>query len=376
MSQKTPPDITPLSLSKLKLINYKNYENQSIEFHPRLNAILGLNGSGKTNLLDAIHYLSIGKSYFSSSDRYVKNLNADFFRLEAVLVVNEEQDNMIVKCKPGSLKELEVNGKKLNKISEHVGRYPCVVISPSDIQLLLDASIDRRAFMDKTIAQYDKAYLLALSSYNRLLKQRNAYLKNNLGNRNLDEVWISAIDDKMEQPAQVIHDSRKKFIEEIGPIFKSYYKKLSKGKEACMVAYQSGLQEHSIKEILALNREKDRIMGRTTGGVHKDDLLFSMNDERLKLYGSQGQLKTYVLALKLAQYAVMQAASNMYPLLLMDDVFDKLDHERVSHLLQVLSEEISGQVFLTDKDVKTIPMILDPLSIDYSIFEVEKGNIE
>ena len=362
-------------MQKLKLINYKNYENQSIEFHPRLNAILGLNGSGKTNLLDAIHYLSIGKSYFSSSDRYVKNLDADFFRLEAAIIPGDEEESMVVKCKPGSLKELEVNSKKINKISEHVGRYPCVVISPSDIQLLLDASMDRRGFMDKTISQYDKAYLQALSQYNRLLKQRNAYLKNNLGSRNLDEVWMSAIDEKMHDSADTIYHSRKLFIEKVGPIFSDYYNQLSRGKENCMVTYQSGLSEHSIIEILKNNREKDRVMGRTTGGVHKDDLQFTMNDERLKLYGSQGQLKTYVLALKLAQYTVMESASEMHPLLLMDDVFDKLDHERVSHLLQVLSDKIKGQVFLTDKDVKTIPMILDPLSIDYSIFEVEKGTI-
>lgn len=364
-----------LIISKLSLYQFRNYQNEKINFHPRMNAITGLNGMGKTNILDAIYYLCLGKSFFSSTDRLLVMHDKEGFRIEGEFLNASVKDIISVKSLVGKNKEIEISGKKLVRISEHVGRFPCVMIAPSDIQLLLSGSEERRNFMNNTIVQYDPIYLDNLLIYNRLLKQRNALLKSMAERRQFDPVLLESISAGMRTPAQYIHNARKLLESRIRKIFSDIYNKISESRELCDVAFESQLDHDSFENLQILSLEKDRILARTGQGIHKDDLQFFMNEMPLKDYASQGQLKSFVLALKLAQYTILESVKSTKPVLLLDDIFDKLDQQRVSHLLSLVLSEGFGQVFISDTQTERIRTVLEQLGAEYHIFVVENGKI-
>ena len=365
-----------MKFTQLKLINFKNYQEQTVSFHPKFNLFLGLNGMGKSNLLDAVHYCCLGKSYFTSLDKNVINHNAEFFRLEAnIYEDNDTSLKFVAKVVPGNSKFLEINNKELDRLSDHIGKIPCVVIAPKDVQSLLDASEDRRAFIDSTICQYDKKYLLCLFQYLRILKQRNALLKTFAEKRTFDKILIETLDEKLIEPSVYIFSARKDFLNEFGPYFKATYETLCDHKEDCTFEYKSSLSEMSLIELLTESLEKDRILTRTTKGIHKDDLELYIGDVSLKTFASQGQMKSFVISMKLAQYNILKVKTGKMPLLLLDDLFDKLDQNRVTSLLHLLSSENYGQVFITDTNIEHLPVLLSGLHQNFKTLIVEDGRV-
>ncbi len=363
-------------IENIKLTHFKNYNALDLEFHSKWNAFLGYNGMGKTNLLDAIYYSCLGKSYFSSGDKDVIKHQSGFFRIETGFHVNGVKERFINKTIPGSLKEISIDGKKIPSISHHVGRYPCIVVAPNDIHILLEGSEDRRNFLNQSLIQCDKMYIENLLQYNKVLRQRNSLLKSFLEGQKFDRTLLEGISRQLFKPAQYIFEKRKQLVTDISPLFSDLYQKISGGQEVCSISYHSNLLESDFVSLLDKNLEKDRILGRTTKGIHKDDLGFIMDGESLKVYGSQGQLKSFVLALKLSQFYKLKDSTGKRPILLLDDLFDKLDEKRVAFLLEILHNEDFGQVFITDKDRSTIPLLLDKISTKYRIFAIHEGTLE
>lgn len=340
--------------------------------HPKLNLIVGLNGVGKTNLLDAVYYSCIGKSYVSSTDRHTIRKGESFLRLETVFYDNNNDKNKItIKTERDKKKTISIDGKKYQRISEHVGKYPCVMISPTDVQGILDASEVRRKFIDQSIIQYDRVYLRNLLEYNRLLKQRNSLLKQFAENRTFNKILLDSISEKMIAPAENIYTKRSEFVESISKTFMHTYKHISEDKEQALIQYHSSLADEPYHESLEKSVEKDRILQRTTKGIHKDDLKLIMNDDHLKAYASQGQLKSFIMALKLSQYKIIQNAHQNTPILLLDDIFDKLDQERVKYIIDILLKEDYGQIFISDTNLYRVENILQILETNYHKYTIE-----
>jgi DNA replication and repair protein RecF len=340
-------------------------------FSSRVVTFVGHNGMGKTNLLDAIYYLSIGKSYFSSSDKLCASLDQTFFRIEGQI----DEETVVAKVQPTKEKVLEVQGSKIEKLSDYVGRYPIVVIAPSDVQSLLDESENRRTLINYTIAQYQRNYLSDLMSYNRLLKHRNAMLKNYLEKRQIDRQLLETIDQQMAPLSTNIFEGRKKFIGLIQPFFNDASQEINDKNETLTLQYESSLSQFKYEELVQKNIEKDLVLGRTSSGIHKDDLIFSINGKKLRDFGSQGQIKTFILALKLAQYHLLKDTTNKLPCLLLDDIFDKLDTNRISHLLLMIGKSNFGQIFITDANKSRINNLLDEFNISYESFWIENGKL-
>lgn len=362
-------------LSLTKLYNYKNYASAHVDWHEKVNIITGLNGMGKTNMLDAIYYTCLGKSFFNNSDRLNVLQGGEGFRIESHFHLEQHQDILEIKVYPGKSKEIVRSGDKVDKITDHVGTFPCVIVTPIDIQLMLDGSEERRKFLDNTICQCDSLYLSHLLKYNRLLKQRNALLKSFIENRSFNKVLLSSIDEQMYVPAAYVFAERQKKIEQLSLLFEKYYAIISGQNEHCSIAYKSLLLEQNLESIFEQNMQKDRIMGRTTGGIHRDDMTFKMNDNKLKDFASQGQLKSFVLALKLAQYELLGDMKNKKPLLLLDDIFDKLDRNRVAYLLDIVCSKDLGQVFITDTNDERVADILLEKKNPFALYNVDKGII-
>ncbi|RME99489.1 MAG: DNA replication/repair protein RecF, partial [Bacteroidetes bacterium] len=364
-------------LARAKLVHFKNYTQTELRFSPQLNFLVGDNGMGKTNLLDAIYYLCMGKSYFALSDAYLVQQGADFFRLEGDFVPPgaDRPELMLVKVVPRQRKELICNGRRYEKIAEHVGRYPVVIVVPDDTLLILEGSAERRKLLDNTLSQLDPAYLQQLLTYNRLLKQRNALLKQFAG-RTLPTDLIQVYDQQLLAPATAIHQARRDFLERFWPDLQHAHQAICHGRERVTVTYRSGLQDQDFADLLAASLEKDRILERTTQGIHRDDLVFKLDGQPLKRMGSQGQLKSFVLALKLAQFRFLRAASGKTPLLLLDDIFDKLDPHRVAQLMTYLRQEAYGQVFLTDTDPQRLASILAQQQAEATIFTIKNGRVQ
>lgn len=361
-------------LKSLKLTQFRNYETGQLNFHSKVNAFVGMNGMGKTNVLDAIYYICLGKSYFCAGDRFVIMDDKDFFRIEAAFDTETEAEIVVIKSKSNTRKEIEVSGKKLNKIGEHVGRFLCVIIAPADIQMMLEGSEERRNFLNNTIVQTDRQYLEDLILYGNLLKQRNALLKSFADRHYFDALLLESVSKGMYAPAKRIYERRAAQVDQMRPIFEETYAEISGKREKCDITYQSQLKDDGLEILMQTNESKDRILSRTTCGVHKDDLIFSMNGEPLKNFASQGQLKSFVLSLKLTQYKLLEINSGKKPILLLDDIFDKLDQHRVKHLLTLLKDNNFGQVFITDTNQDRIKIILDEINTEYHIFTIENGN--
>ncbi len=365
-----------LHLNRLILTNFKNYAFEQLQFHPGLNCIVGMNGMGKTNLLDAIYYACMGKSYFGVTDRDIVMQGTDFFRLEAHFEREKKTEKIVVKVMPRKKKALERNDVAYQKISEHVGLLPVVIIAPDDTRIATEGSEGRRRFLDNTLSQIDQQYLRMLIRYNHILKQRNAALKQFGEQRKTDPTLLQIYDDQLIKPALHLHEKRSAFLADFGPELAQTYQVISGEREVVNCAYQSTLTEKDFRQILLDTREKDMILQRTTAGPHRDDLDFSIEARPVKRFASQGQLKSFILSLKLAQYRILKMKKKLAPILLLDDIFDKLDNERIKHLIQLLIRDEYGQIFITDTHKDRVSEIIAKSGAEHQQFSIDSGTAQ
>ena len=362
-------------LKTLHLINFKNYAEANLDFSPKINCFVGNNGEGKTNLLDAIYYLAFCKSYFNPADSQLIKHDEAFMVLQGEFEKNDSQEKIYAGLKKGQKKQFKRNKKEYEKLSEHIGLIPLVMISPADSQLVLEGSDVRRKFMDLIISQYDSVYLNQLIQYNRALAQRNRLLKKFMEIRRFDEDSLVIWDEQLIQYGEPIHEKRKAFIEEFSPLFQQHYDFISQKKEEVSLIYESQLHTQSFQELLLKQRDKDRRLTYSSGGVHKDDLDFTISGLPIKKFGSQGQQKTFLLALKLAQAEYLKEVKQVAPILLLDDIYDKLDEQRVSKLMSIVQEDWFGQVFISDTHQDRLADIFKQLNTDYKVFHIKEGEV-
>ena len=361
-------------LQKLSLIDFKNIVEARIELSPRMNCLVGDNGAGKTNLLDAVHYLSMGKSAFNLTDSQCMRHGDDSFLIEGnYLDAAGHTERIVCSCKKGTGKKLCRNGKDYEKLSDHVGLIPLVLVTPSDTALINESGEERRRYMNSFISQLDRGYLSSLVRYNRLLAERNRLLKSPQISDFPDV--LQAIDMQMVAFGGEIYERRKKMISDLAPRVAYYYKLLSGDRERVELSYRSELNERPFEEILHSSFLRDRVNQYTTSGIHRDDIRMSIGGYPLRKYGSQGQQKSFLVAMKLAQYDSVCAAGTTMPILLLDDIFDKLDMQRVEQLIGIVTEERFGQIFITDCNKVRLEGILRRGSCDYTLFGVEGGDI-
>ena len=363
-------------LKDLTLTNFKNYTAAELKFSDKINCFVGNNGVGKTNILDAIYYLSFCKSYFNSIDTQNINHECDFFTIHGKYQ-NQENSADKVSCiqKRNHKKVFKLNSKTYTRLADHIGLFPLVMISPYDRDLINDGSELRRKYIDGVISQFDKVYLNELISYNKSLLQRNTLLKQMFDDRYFDETAIEIWNDKLILHGKTIYEKRKEFLDKFNPLFEEYYSFLVGSKESVKINYESQLHDDSFSQLLDNSSEKDRITRYTTCGIHKDDLTFLINGFPVKKYGSHGQQKSFVIAIKLAQFEFTRRVKSFKPILLFDDIFDKLDDNRVMQIIQLVSENNFGQVFITDTQRQRIEKIFSLVSIDHKIFFVDDGEV-
>ena len=358
-------------LEKLSVINYKNIAEATLEFSPKINCLIGQNGVGKTNVLDAIYYLSFCHSANNPIDSQVIKHGSEFFVLEG----SYEGDLQIycgMKC--GVKKHFKRNKKEYRRLSEHIGLIPIVVVSPSDTLLIEGGSEERRRLMDMVISQYDHGYMEAMNRYNKALQQRNAMLKQE-DEPNIDV--MSLFEEQMAIEGERIYQARKAFVEELTPIFQRIHETIAENREQVGLNYISHCQRGPLLEVIQRDRFKDRAIGYSLHGVHRDDLEITLGGHLMKREGSQGQNKTFVIALKLAQFDFLKRTnSKTTPLLLLDDIFDKLDAQRVEQIVKLVAGDEYGQIFITDTNRDHLDLILSRSSLDYKIFHVDNGEIK
>lgn len=360
-----------MKIDRLKLTHFKNYKSESFLFNPKYNAIVGYNGMGKTNLLDAIYFSCMTKSNFSNTDRNLITEGEKFFRVEASI----DQKKVVSKYGRDVKKVFEVNGKAHKRLADHIGDFPVVFIVPFDQNLLLEGSSERRKLMDNSISQIDKGYLEQLIKYNSLLQQRNAYLKLGQKGGHLSENMLMTYSEQMNSACESIHLRRKAFAEDFEIIFQAKYATISGHQEVGTCTYKSHLEEEeSYLEQTRTNLDKDKILGRTSIGIHKDDLIFKMNNKSVKTFASQGQTKSFILALKLSQFKILADEKGIKPILLLDDLFDKLDHKRVQQLIELLEVEEVEQVFISDTDTERVVNILEEMNVPYKKIVINEGS--
>ena len=358
-----------MHLRSLSLINYKNIVQADIDFSPKINCFIGVNGAGKTNVLDAIYYLSHCKSHSNSIDSQNIFHEGDFFVIQGNYLRNEQDEHIYCGLKRKQKKQFKRNKKEYDRLSEHIGLLPLVMVSPSDNELINGGSDERRRFIDSIISQYDKAYLDVLIRYNNALQQRNALLKSHTTDASLYEIW----EEQMAIYGNEIYQKRLLFMNEFLPIFREYHKLLSLENEEVGLRYESSMQSGDAIQQLAASRERDRLFGFSSKGTHKDDLEITLGDFPIKRVGSQGQNKTCLVALKLAQFDFLKKHGKITPILLFDDIFDKLDTFRVEQIIALVSEEHFGQIFITDTNRRHLDEILAKISQQIRIFSVENG---
>lgn len=363
-----------MHIKKLSLINFKNYEEANLELHPKVNCFVGDNGVGKTNLLDSVHYLCMCKSYFNSSDNYTLRYGQDFMVLQADFLKNDVENEIYCGLKPGKRKVFRKNKKEYPKLSEHIGQFPVVMVSPSDSALILEGSEERRRYMNAVISQYNPAYLEATIKYNKILLQRNKLLKEMAHHSGSSDI-LSIYDEQLIPLAETIWKGRKEFVDKLVPVFKRFYEQISQGKESVNIAYNSQLHDSKYADLLLKNNRKDKYTQTTTCGIHKDDLELLMLDNPIKKIGSQGQQKTFLVALKLAQFSFLNEINKVPPILLLDDIFDKFDGKRVMEILHIVSEEEFGQIFITHTNEQRMRELLKEFSGTFKLFKVEEDNI-
>lgn len=355
-------------LRHLSLVNYKNFDSKTLDFDPVINCLVGDNGVGKTNILDAIYHLCFGKSYFNPvSTQNIKH-DTDFFVIEGEFEKEQRTEKILCSFKKGTKKIIKRNGKAYEKFSEHIGFLPLVIISPSDRDLILEGSDTRRKFMDGVISQSDKAYLQTLIKYNKVLVQRNSLLKYFVANHTFDPNTLAIYNEQLHQLGTEIHKKRTAFISSFISIFQEQYAHISDKNEEIMLAYDSQLSEGSLLKLLESNIDKDRALQYTSVGIHKDDLNFTIAGHPIKKFGSQGQQKSFLIALKLAQFHFIKELASTTPILLLDDIFDKLDEGRVSHIVGLVKNENFGQIFISDTHAERTENVVKTIHQSYKIF--------
>jgi DNA replication and repair protein RecF len=365
-----------MNLQDLSLINFKNYGEVDLQFSPKINCFIGQNGVGKTNLLDAIYYLSMCKSYLNPIDSQNIKYEEDFFVIQGNYIYKDSKESIYCGIKRNKKKQFKRNKKEYQKLADHIGLLPIVMISPMDNNLILDGSDERRKFIDGVISQYDKEYLDNLIKYNRALAQRNKLLKDFYQLRNFDEDTLDIWDEQLAVFGEKIHTVRVKFVEELIPIFQEYYTRISGNNEQVQLVYDSQLFEGEYRELLKNAQGKDRIVQHTTVGIHKDDLILTLQKYPIKKAGSQGQQKTYLVSLKLAQFDFIKQISGIKPILLLDDIFDKFDRQRVRQILELVAENHFGQIFITDTNQDRLETILEEVKIPFNLFLIDsEGNV-
>jgi len=357
-------------LKQLSLLNFKNFDSADFQFDKKINCFVGMNGVGKTNALDAIYYLAFGKSYFNPlSSQNIKH-GEDFFVVEGLFEKENKEEKIVCSLKKGAKKILKRNAKVYEKLSDHIGFLPLVIISPSDRDLIVEGSETRRKFIDGVIAQSDKLYLDQLLSYNKIIAQRNAVLKYFALNQTFNQDTIEVYNHQLSSLGNSIYQKRKEFIEKLGPIFQEQYRQIAQDKEEVSLAYKSQLHDQPLEELFTNTIQKDRILQYTSVGTHKDDIKFKIGDYPIKKFGSQGQQKSFLIALKLAQYAFIKERLNTKPILLLDDIFDKLDDQRVTQLIRLVNLDTYGQIFISDTHRERTEQVISTTDQSYAIIEL------
>ena len=361
-------------LEKLKIINFKNYQEAEFAFSSKINCFIGDNGAGKTNILDAIYYLSFCKSYFNPADTQNIKHDESFFAVHGTYHKNNNGgDKLSVVQKRGQRKVFKLNDKEYERLADHIGLYPLVMISPYDRDLINEGSEVRRKYIDSVISQFDKVYLNNLMNYNKVLQQRNVLLKRFAENNYFDAASLEIWSNKLASLGEKIYSKRKEFLNDFLPLFQHYFEFISGGREKVAITYDSQIHDRSLEELLNASVDRDRQVRYTTVGIHKDDFLMQINGYPLKKFGSQGQQKSYVVAIKLAQFEYTRDMKGFKPVLLLDDIFDKLDENRVRKIIQLVSENSFGQVFITDTQKERIENIFVQVNIDHRIFNIVDG---
>ncbi len=357
-------------LKELSLTNYKNFESLKFSFDTKIICFVGLNGVGKTNILDSIYHLSYTKSYFNPIPSQNIKHGETFFFISGKYMIHDKEENILVSLKKGDKKIIKRNNKLYKKFSDHIGKIPLVLISPDDRNLIIEGSETRRKFIDGIISQTDKEYLNNLIDYNKTLKQRNALLKMFYDNSDNIRKTIDIYDRQLSSDAQKIYDKRREFLNEFIPIFKSRYKELSNDKENVEIKHSSDISpDQNLYKLLKNSLEKDLRLQYTTKGIHKDDLNLSLDNFPIKKYGSQGQQKTFLIAMKLAQFDYLSKLDSK-PILLLDDIFDKLDDTRVKQIINLVNQEKFNQIFISDTNKTRSENIIKKVNKSYKIFEI------
>lgn len=366
-------------IRKISLINFKNHTEKSFDFSPQINCFVGNNGAGKTNILDALHYISVGKSFLGNSD--LQNIKSqetgdgnqeseDFFSIEA-MIQNEEKDDIIkILQTKNSKKIIKKNDKTYDRIADHIGYLPSVMISPYDSNLISDSGESRRKFLDAAISQTDSEYLFDLIQYQKTIQQRNALLKYFARNRIFDKDSLEIYDEPITHFGTKIFEKRQDFVKKLNPVVQHFYEIISGGKEQVSVVYETHLFTSTFPELLKESIDKDRALTYTSKGIHKDDMLFEMSGNLIKKIGSQGQQKSFLIALKLAQINRIKELTGKNPVLLLDDIFDKLDDTRVSQLIELVNKENFGQIFITDTHKERTESVVKRINEESRIFEI------
>ena len=358
-------------LKKITILNYKNISDKTFHFSATINCFTGNNGIGKTNLLDAIYHLAIGKSYFSSNALQNIRHNEEFYLIEGLFESEQRQEQIVCSLKKGQKKVLKHNGKAYERIADHLGKYPMVLISPADRDLITEGSETRRKFLDSVIAQTDREYVELLLRYNRLLLQRNTLLKQmaETGITTTETLYI--YDQQLAPIGQLIYQKRSDFMQLYQPQFSKQYSYIAGKAEAVSLHYHSALHHNSLAALLHENYSKDLSAQYTTAGIHKDDLLFEIEGYPIKKYGSQGQQKSFLIALKLSQYELLKQQLQKKPIVLLDDIFDKLDDSRVTQLVQLVTQGHFGQLFITDTHKDRTEAVVQQIGLPYEMIEVK-----
>lgn len=362
-------------IQELSLLNFKNFEHAEFKFSEGLNCFIGNNGAGKTNLMDAIHYLSFCKSFLNPVDAQNIRFDQDFFMIQGKYSRFDSDETIYCGLKRSQKKIVRRNQKEYRKLSEHIGLIPLIIVTPSDTNLISGGSEDRRRFIDSVISQYDAVYLENLIRYNRALQQRNNLLKQFAGRNSFQPEVLEVWDDQLVKYGQQIHSGRVIFIEKLQPVFQKYYELISGGKETVGLKLQSELTENQFDHLLKLSVGKDRMLQYTTSGIHKDDVDFELADYPIKKFGSQGQKKTYLVALKLAQFDFLKELSGLTPILLLDDIFDKLDKSRVEQIVKLVADDHFGQIFITDTNREHLDRIIAGLETKSLIYTISNGAV-
>lgn len=358
-------------IQSLSLTNFKNYPESQFEFSEQINCLVGNNGVGKTNILDAIHYLSLTKSFFNNSDSSNILHGEDFFIISGRFCIDNETINATCSFQRNKQKVFKCNSKEYSRLSDHIGKFPVVMISPSDHTLILGGSEVRRKFANKIISQFDAQYLEAAINYDKALKQRNNILKNSTSQRRVEEELLQIWDMQLVRYGTLVFEKRTQLIKQLEPSFQQFYSIISDNKESVSLSYRSHLSDGNFSELLQKQRDIDIAAQYTTIGVHKDDIIFEMSGYPIKNMGSQGQQKSYLTALKLAKYNYIENRSGVKPILLLDDIFDKFDTERVGRILQIVTSNNFGQIFITDTQHERLQNLLDKYVPDYKILSIK-----